>query len=225
MNISKFKVPSLPERLEQDLLGAKWEKRDVLVGCLRDRKQLDICLRHGFYHMPAHRLEGESSEVRYVAIYQSQNLFGGRAGVRYYGRVTGCETVVRKEITQIPRDSDELYLRFAVDRWRKLPRTVTTKELPVTHMRTTAFLLHHSTEVPELFLEDGRQFRLYRAMKKLLARPRIRIAGFRFGDRAVVLKKGEICILRDGEAHATYLQEHYKETPHAVFTSILQHLS
>ena len=201
-----------------------WE-RDVLVGCLRERSQLRTCLRHCFYHMPAERLEGDPDEIRWVAIYQSHSLFGIRAGIRWYGRVVERKLVERREIAQIPRDSDTPYYVFTVDRWEKLPKKIVSREIPITHIRTTAFLLRNSRQTPELMLEDGRQYCLFHGLKNLLKRRRLRTAGFYFEDVAVVLRKGEICVLRDGRLQPTYLREHFLETPYEVFAYILQRLS
>lgn len=200
-----------------------WQK-DVLVGCLRERPQLRVCLRRRFYHMPAERLEGDPDDIQWVAIYQSQTLFGIRAGVRWYGRVTDCKLVSRSEITQIPRDSDTPYYLFSVARWEKLPKKIVSKEIPITHIRTTEFLLKNSRQTPELMLEDGRQYCLFHGLKNLLRRPRLRTAGFYFGDSAVVLRRGEICVLRAGRLQPTYLREHYLETPYEVFSHILSKL-
>ena len=224
MDVSDFKMPTLPKRLQEELSRADWSDRSVLVGCLRDRQQLRICLRHKFYHMPADRLEGDPESVRWVAIYQSQTLFGNRGGVRYFGRVTGVEALARQDIKQIPRDSDTPYYRFSVARWQKLPRKIASKELPITHLRTSEFLLRHSRQIPELLLEDEYQFRLYHAIKKLLGCPRIRTAGFRFGEAAVVFKGGEVCTLKQGECKPSYLLENYADFPHTVFRHILSEL-
>jgi len=223
--IRKLKPPAMTKGLEQAFAQADWENRNVLVGCLRNRHQLRVCLRHRFYHMPADRLEGDAENIRRVAIYQSQTLFGPRSGVRYHGRVTGCELVPRSEIKEIPRDSDTPYYRFSVSRWQQLPKKVVSKELPFTHMRTTEFLLKHSRETPELFLENEYQFRLYYALRNLLTHRRIRTAGFRLDDGAVVVKRGEICTLRDGELHPSFVQENYKSLPYTVFSHILVELS
>lgn len=225
MNISKLKQAALSEQLEKALSQADWTNRNVLVGCLRDRQQLRVCLRHGFYHMPADRVEEDVGGVKWIAIYQSRTLFGNRGGIRYYGRVTDCKLVPRSEIREIPRDSDTPYYRFAVPRWIKLSGKVVSKELPFTHMLTTEFLLKNSRETPELFLEDEQQFRLYRALRKLLSRPRFRTAGFRFGDGVVVLKRGEICTLQNGELHPSYIQENFADLPYTVFSHILLELS
>lgn len=218
-----LKQVALPQGLEYALADACWE-RNVLVGCLRNKRQLRTCLRHGFYHMPAERLEGDPNSVKWVAIYQSQALFGRRAGVRYYGQVIDCKLVPRDQITQIPRDSDTPYYVLRIAQWQKLRRRIACKELSVTHLRTTEFLLQNGTEVPELLLEDLRQYRLYYALRKLLRRPRLRSAGFLFEDSAVVLRRGEICILRHGRLCPTYLREHYLETPYEVFSHILSKL-
>ncbi len=221
--LSRLKPAVLPQKLEQALTDARWE-RDALVGCLRDRYQLRSCLRHSFYHMPADRLEGDPQSIKWVAIYQSRTLFGRWAGVRYFGRVTECEILPRSQIAQIPRDSDTPYYVFYVSRWQKLRRKIVSKELPMTHMCTTELLLHNSTEIPELMLEDERQLRLYHALKKLLRRPRRRTAGFLFENSAVVVKRGEVCTLVDGEMKPSYLQEHYADAPYAVFSHILSQL-
>ena len=223
MVAEQFAPPKLPKGLEESVKAADWQ-RDVLVGCLRERSQLRVSLRHRFYHMPLSRFDGDPEEIRYVAIYQSQSLFGRWGGVRWFGRVIDCRTLLRREISQIPRDSDDLYLRFTVDRWQKLPRKIACKEIPLNHLRTTQFLLHSSREVPELYLEDERQFRLYWGLKKLLGRPRLKTGGFCFGEAAVVLEKGEICTLRDGVLCPSYLQGQFAEMPFSVFQHILQEL-
>ena len=200
-----------------------WE-RNVLVGCLRERSQLRPCLRYCFYHMPVDRLEGDAADIKWVAIYQSQNLFGLRSGVRWYGRVVNCRQVQRSEITQIPRDSDTPYYVFTVARWEKHRRKIACRELPITHIRTTEFLLKNSAQTPELMLEDPRQYCLYHGMKKLLRRRRVRTAGFWFEDSAVVVKQGEICTLTDGKLRPSYLQDHFAETPYIVFRHILSQI-
>lgn len=224
MDTSKLRQAALPERLEQALTQADWS-RNVLVGCLRDKHQLRTCLRHGFYHMPEERLEGDAQSIQWVAIYQSRSLFGGRGGVRYFGRVTDCKLLPRNQIAQIPRDSDTPYYVFTVQCWQKRRRKIACKELPFTHLRTTEFLLRNSRETPELFLEDAHQFRLYYALRKLLSRRRFKTAGFRLGGSAVVLKKGELCTLRDGTLHPSYVQENFAEVPYTVFSHILLELA
>ena len=76
------------EKLEAKLKAVDWAVRDVLVGTMRSPQQLDICRKNCFYYIPAERLQDSDFPVRYVALYQSQYVFGAQAGVRYYGEVT-----------------------------------------------------------------------------------------------------------------------------------------
>ena len=89
------------EKLEAKLKAVDWAVRDVLVGTMRSPQQLDICRKHCFYYIPAERLQDSSFPIRYVALYQSQYVFGAQAGVRYYGEVTKCSAVRRSAITEV----------------------------------------------------------------------------------------------------------------------------
>ena len=89
------------ERLEAKLNAVDWAVRDVLVGTMRSLQQLDICRKDCFYYIPAERLQDSDFPVRYVALYQSQYVFGPQAGVRYYGEVTKCSAVRRSAITEV----------------------------------------------------------------------------------------------------------------------------
>ena len=73
------------EKLEAKLKAVDWAVRDVLVGTMRSLQQLDICRKDCFYYIPAERLQDSDFPIRYVALYQSQYVFGAQAGVRYYG--------------------------------------------------------------------------------------------------------------------------------------------
>ena len=89
------------EKLEAKLKAVDWAVRDVLVGTMRSPQQLDICWKHCFYYIPAERLQDSDFPVRYVALYQSQYVFGAQAGVRYYGEVMKCSAVRRRAITAV----------------------------------------------------------------------------------------------------------------------------
>ena len=83
---SAFERATLPKGIERKLAKVDWSRRDVLVGTLRSKEQLDICLEHNFYYVPAERVE-KHLPIRYAAIYQTRNIFGKDAGIVYYGEV------------------------------------------------------------------------------------------------------------------------------------------
>lgn len=151
---SAFERATLPRGIEEKLAKVDWSVRDVLVGSLRDREQLKIALEHNFYHVPARQLGEDDLPVRYVAIYQSRNIFGTEAGVRYYGEVTKVIPVRRNEITEIPKNSTEPYYRLEVKEWKQLDCAIEPKEFAHISRFTNLFLLEHSTEYPELFLRS-----------------------------------------------------------------------
>ena len=101
------------------------------VGTMRSPQQLDICRKDCFYYIPAERLQDSDFPIRYVALYQSQYVFGAQAGVRYYGDVTKCSAVRRSAITEVsPRRGTEgnFYYRFDIREWKQLNRPIEAKE-------------------------------------------------------------------------------------------------
>ena len=137
------------EKLEAKLKAVDWAVRDVLVGTMRSPQQLDICRKHCFYYIPAERLQDSDFPVRYVALYQSQYVFGAQAGVRYYGEVTKCSAVRRSAITEVsPRRGTEgnFYYRFDIREWKQLNRPIEAKETGFVRDFTNLFLLEHSVQ-------------------------------------------------------------------------------
>ena len=155
----------LPGKLERKLAAADWRCRDVLVGGLRSKNQLAICKKHRFYHAPVAVLGEDIGQVRYVAIYQSVNLFGRKSGIRWYGEVSRCEQVARSEITQIPKDSADPYYLFHIRCWKRLPHTIKTGQKGIVHLFTTLFLLRNSRNAAELSLPCPEDLRLVHALR------------------------------------------------------------
>lgn len=142
--------------------SVRCEVRDVLVGTLRNRFQLEACIENKFYHIPAIRLSQNDFPVRYVAIYQSNHKFGTDAGISIYGKVSRCTLVPRCRITEIPRDSREMYYRFDIEEWKTLSNPVLASERDLINIMTTRYLLENSRSVPELLLSSREEHMLYR---------------------------------------------------------------
>lgn len=222
---SAFERATLPRGIEKKLATMDWSRRDVLVGSLRDRNQLAVCLTHNFYHVPAGAISESDLPIRYVAIYQSVRKFGAESGIRYYGEVTKCIPVARHEIREIPRLSREPYYRLEIREWKQLPRPIAAKEVPITRpVFTNLFLLEHSTEIPELYLKSVQEYRFYMELKRALRQTEIRgegaETGFRFQDALVVFENGRINLYQDRKITASYTQEAFTKTPGAVFRNL-----
>lgn len=166
---SAFERTTLPVGIDEKLTKVDWEHRDVLIGVLKDQEQFDVCLKHKFYHIPKKRLASEKLPVHYVALYQSQKLFGKDAGILYYGEVVLAKEVKRNEITEIPKTSDELYYRFDIKEWKKLERKIEIQgnimgRSPKTD--TNLFLLTNGTNTTELQITSAEEYRLYSELKR-----------------------------------------------------------
>ena len=202
-----------------------WSRRDVLVGALSSVKQLDVCLRYRFYHIPCSRLKDSDLPIHTIALYQSQKLFGAKSGIRYYGEVIRCTVVQRREISELPKDSDELYYRFEVKSWKELPKPIAVKEAGITaQLLTNRFLLEHSQEVPELRLRSASEYRLYCELKRALNSTEINEegaeVGFRYEDALVVFEDGKINVYKDGSIISQYSIESFTRSPNGVFRQL-----
>ncbi|MEF3306255.1 restriction endonuclease-like protein [Paenibacillus sp. GYB003] len=108
----------------------KLSGKNVLIGALSQKEQLDAALDHRFYHTPLHNITDHKllTQIEYVALYQSIQLFGREeAGIRVYGKVADWKVVQRKEITQIPSGrgaADELYVVFSIEEWVKRAKPI-----------------------------------------------------------------------------------------------------
>lgn len=197
-----------------------WDSPSVLVGTLRSPHQLDVCLGCGFYHVPACHIPEDRLPVSYVALYQSRSLFPEDCGIRFYGRVKRCIPVRRWQISEIPKNSHELYYRLEVDSWQQLESPVSVREIPFTHLFTNLFLLQHSKETPELSLETPVKYQYCQALRRSLE----------LGDGIVLrhpkgtvrLKNGLFQVHRHGRKIAAFCAEDFIRTPDAIFRELME---
>ena len=199
---SAFERATLPIGIEDKLAKIDWNQRDVLVGALRNRSQLNTCLRHKFYHIPALKIRDADLPIHYVAIYQSINIFGREAGIRYYGEVTKTNVVKRRDIREIPKNSDEEYYRFEIKEWRELNIPLTAKEVRDFPFFTNMFLLQHCPDVPDLHISSEEEYRLYTEVRRLANDASVNETdaepGFKYDDRTIIMENGDIVVLKDG---------------------------
>ncbi len=198
-----FERATLPSGIEARLKKVDWNRREVLVGTVRSREQLDICLAGRFYYVPARLVQKDRLPILRIALYQPKNIFGANgSGVLYHGDVLSTERVKRSEIVEIPRDSDEPYYRFDVREWKKLDRRIETREIGIRQIAyTNDFLLKHSLQVPELFLQTEEEYRFLTELKRVVSDVSLineqEATGFAFGAYRVIFESGSI-LLTDG---------------------------
>ena len=224
---SAFERTTLPRGIESKLAKVDWSERDVLIGTLSKRQQLDACLKYRFYHIPAERLKDSDFPIRYIALYQSKALFGSEAGVRYYGEVTKCIPLNRGEITEIkphPGTETKRYYRFEVKEWKRLSKPIAAKEMGFVRSFTNRFLLEHSAEMPELWIRSEEEYRLYSELKRAVNDTTINDAdnnlGFNFGNFTIVFEDGNILVSKGKQIFAKYPISDFSRRPNAVFRQI-----
>ncbi len=204
--INRREKPPLPEA------AAHGEARDVLVGTLRNRPQLETCLEHKFYHIPAVRLSQNDFPVRYVAIYQSNHKFGTDAGISIYGKVSRCSLVPRYEITEIPRDSREMYYRFDIEEWKTLPSPVAASEHDLINIMTTRYLLENSRAVPELMLSSRGEHMLYQKIASCIS-GEDNSRKISCGNADILFDGGKICVTQAGKERVSFTYADFSKQP------------
>lgn len=221
---SAFERATLPRGIEEKLAKVDWENRDVLVGSLRNKAQLDVALQHNFYHIPARQLPDSAFPIHYVAIYQSKNFFGPEAGIRYYGMVTKCIPVKRSQILELPKHSSENYYRLEIKEWKQLERVISPREFGQVRCLTNLFLLEHSAEYPELLLRSEEEYRLYAELKRAVKNPEIddesNNVGFKFDKATILFEEDEIHIYREHKLIDGYTVQEFTKSPNVVFRKI-----
>jgi len=200
-------------------IPVNWDFPSVLVGALRTPHQLDVCLEHRFYHVPARYIPNDWLPFSYVAIYQSHTMFPDDCGVMLYGKVKYWKPVQRWQIREIPKSSDELYYRLEVDYWEQLEPPIAIKEIPVIHLRTNLFLLKNSLETPELTLKTPLDYVLYRALDASISLGDGIV--FRHPGGVVRQKNGLFQIHRRGRRIAAFCVEDFTETPASIFRELM----
>ncbi|MDG0792251.1 restriction endonuclease-like protein [Cohnella ginsengisoli] len=153
----------------------KLSGKNVLVGSLRRAEQLQDALKYGFYHVPLSRFakHGDLANLEYVAIYQSNALFGREAaGIHILGRIQSWSVLPRDQITEIPlrpgASPSELYAKLVVEKWQRKKQPI----MPGGHgvqsvLLTSEYMFQRAVEIAELRLETEEQLRDWREKRRL----------------------------------------------------------
>ena len=213
---------TLPSELASSLQKIRVFEADTLVGALRAPRQLGICLKRKFYHIPAVYIE-EYAIPKYIALYQSKKMFGDEvSGIKYYGEVKKCTPMRRSKIREIPKNSNELYYKFKIKKWKRLDNAVESKELGFVRLFTNLFLLQNVKEVSALTITEGEDFKLYKLLS--LANEALfsesAIARFCFDGFDVVFTRDVIYLCNDGKIAERYWRSSLDATPSLVLRKI-----
>jgi len=147
-----------------------FDKRNVMVGVLRNRQQLELNVKHKFYHIPEEWVPEYSFPIEYIALYQEPRLFDeDESGIYLYGRVNKVELVPRHRITQVPtsQNPNKLYYKFHVDEWNALDRPVPVGNiLPDVNLFASEYQLFNAEDMSELFIQSWEYWTFYCVCKR-----------------------------------------------------------
>ncbi|MGF7186519.1 hypothetical protein GGQ84_002636 [Desulfitispora alkaliphila] len=147
-------------------------KKNVLIGPLGRREQLDVCLGQSFYYTYLKEVQSYLGELEYVCIYQSKEKFRNKEeqGIYYYGQISGFKIMKRKELKEMPARSrhDELVVKFIITEWHRKEFGIKPGGYgPASPQRTSWQLFQEAQVYPELHLKNRAEIRLWRELKRL----------------------------------------------------------
>jgi len=191
------------------------ENKIVLVGVLKNKRDLDILLHQNWYRIPAAHLP--TRPFKYLAFYQPA-IFGSQGKrIKYYARVLNKKVVKRiKLLSQEPHHprAQDYYCRLTVGPIQELaqpirniiPRRIIFGFIDLSHLLKSKDILHLYGVAPiEQMVENGlKQVGIKTAPQYPLA---INKKRFRL-DFAVFCQNGKIAIECDNKkAHASRAQK------------------
>lgn len=205
----------LSEKIVSELNNREIFEQDTLVGAMSSPRQFGIALKRKFYHIPASFVE-EYSIPKYIALYQSQRMFGEEiSGVKYYGEVKKCTPMKRSRIREIPKKSNEIYFKFKIKEWKRLDTPIVSKELGFVRLFTSFFLLQNVDEISALTITNGYEFYLYKLLKNadMALNSDTDIACFNIDGFDVIFTKEIIYLCREQKIIERYYRSNVKQTP------------
>ncbi len=174
----------------------KLQGKNVLVGSMRDKAQLTLCLEQNVYWIPLENLTRDQSlltKIEWIGLYQSRQTFGTKnCGVNWIGKIHSWKVVRRHEVKARkprPGTENELYVLFEIEFWSQ-------RDIPVkpggygiyTHLFTSSYILERAIEIAELKLDTEEQLKEWRE-KRRLGKVRLEL------NDAYVDKASEVIIL------------------------------
>lgn len=190
-----------------------FKNRNVLIGMVKSREQFEANINNKYYYIPVKSVNLAAHSIEYVTLFQTKNIFNDESGIQYYGQVTDIKIVKRSEITELPKESSELYYRIEVSSWIKLYRKLEINGFSLRRSSYTSFyLLKNADNVCELFIRNCREFRLLRELRRIYNKRTISLKGieeaveaFCIDDIEIIVKGDVIKIIRGnlvlGELH------------------------
>ena len=194
---------------------------DCIVGVVKDKCQLEVNLEHNFYHVPAKLIYELDLPIKYVALYASIKTFGREsAGVLYYGEIAGMKAVPRNTISEIPKNSDEIYFVFKVKEWIKLEKPVKPLEVIGVVTMTSLALIKRSEYTAEIYMKNREEYYLFQFLKQICINGADR-KKYNFNGTKIAAAGNTIEIIFSNGERRKLSRAEYSNKPFKLFRSIV----
>lgn len=226
-NESAFERATLPRGIEERLKDVNLSERNVLVGMINTKKQLDLCLDEGKYYIPSAKIAESSFPFEYIALHQTKQSYTGFVGIKKYGRIWKYE----KELLDLPAadgtvSKQECYVFYVTD-WNELdvPITVDEEDHISDRYYTNIELLKSCDTRQELAMESLEQLRLFKELKRITdvsvdSSEENVIRGFEFNGGYISVEGDHIHLLKPNEQQKDYLLAYAKHGMKKLFGDI-----
>ncbi|WP_294353774.1 DUF2357 domain-containing protein [uncultured Clostridium sp.] len=211
---------------EEDYLKDEYfNNREVLVGTLKNKEQFEICMNYNFYHIPKGQINLSKHNVKFIALAQSKKVFEKEAGILWYGKVKSVEPVKRSDIKEIPKNSDDIYYRFEIEKWIKLPRKIEVKGYQVRRfLYTSIYLLKNAENISEICIKSKEEFRLWKELKRynkdIKTQGKDNVVSFILEDITFIIDDENIMAVKDGMVK-TESKEKFEKTPIKILKNLI----
>ncbi|MGO4890393.1 DUF2357 domain-containing protein [Anaerobacillus sp. MEB173] len=192
-------IEKSPEELQAEGIlprGAleEWQsslEEKVLVGMVPYEQNYKVHLVYKFYHVPVKQLRKGWQEVEYVALYPRKGA-AKQNGITCYGKIKDVKVVRRSDIRELPKRSDEEYVRFEVEEWKPLKEVIRPVRYGIrVYAMTTLETLLDAKELPEIFMKSKAEVTLWRMLRRLSNRVQMELDD-RYLDTASEIKSYQI---------------------------------
>ena len=216
--------------MEEYIKDLQIEERDVLVGPLRSKEQLERCLEYKLYHTPYKRTM-DDYRPKYVALYEGQSLKTmPKGGIRYIGKVKHIRQVQRKELLSIfptQRDNlEELYLVYEIEEWIKREKPILPGGQGVRRPNyTNHVLLKYAKTIPELYIKDKTEFEFILQLRRIFKELAMELTVedqliLKQGERQVYVDKRGKIIIETPLEKKEFTMEEFKHSPRKIYKAL-----
>ena len=232
---SAFERASLPAGIEKRLAQVDWSVRDVMVGTVRTKEQLDFNIEKNGYYVPAKYITTDILPIKYIALHE-QGL-GGASEIKRYGEVLTAQKVRRGRIPVAMRknaDPNEQYFYFTVRKWEECEPPITIQDSWRGKPQfTNKFLLDNCTRSYQLFaISSEEEYRLMMEIDKAFGEMSVISSEdndtlmYRFGSsRSIIRTDGFFVVVKDnGEVLDRISVSDFGKAPRANFNRLKKHI-